>query len=212
MVFQPDLAKLSLTAYRELLRHQNLLPSRRMLLEGLEEKFARLQALEIHTVAALLRALSTFAKVESTAAAAGIPVNYLKVLKREAGALLPKPIPLRDFPGLPPEQLAALETEGIQTSKAYCEAGRKPGGELYSLCNLARINGVGANAAKLLFDAGYRSPADVAAATAEAMLAQIAADNAAHRYYQGTLGLKDVQFCIDMATLLEHCCRQTNTY
>ena len=207
MPFQPDLSMLSLAAYRELLQHQNLLPSRRMLLEGLEEKFARLQSHGIHSVAELLRALSTPAKIESAAAAIGIPINYLKVLKREAGALQPKPIPLRDFPGLPPEQLASLEAEGIKTSKAYCEAVREPDGELYALCNLARINGVGANAAKMLFDAGYRSPADVAAATAEAMLSQIAADNTSHKYYQGTLGLKDMQFCIDMANLLEHCCR-----
>jgi predicted flap endonuclease-1-like 5' DNA nuclease len=65
------------------------------------------------------------------------------------------------------------------------------------------MNGVGPNAAKMLYEAGYHSPADVAAADAGTMLARVAAVNADGRYYAGKLGEKDMQFCIDSARLLE---------
>ena len=39
--------------------------------------------------------------------------------------------------------------------------------ELYMLCDLVRINGVGAAAAKSFLDAGYKSVSDVANTTAE---------------------------------------------
>jgi len=202
MRYDPDLSQIPLPAYRNMLRRQNLLPSRRLLLEDLEENFARMQALSIATVADLRRALSSPAKIAAFAAKSGIAAKYLTVLRRETGTLLVKPVPLAAFPGTDTAQIDALRARGIRTSRDYFEAETDPGSELYCLCDLARINGVGPNAARMLCDAGYRSPAEIAATDAETLLSRIAGANAAHRFYQGTLGLKDMQFCIDMAGLL----------
>ena len=207
MRYAPDLERLPLAEYRELLRVQNLLPSRRILLDGLEEKFKRMQALGVHTAADLLGALSSPAKMEAFAATSGIPAAYLTILRRETGALQPKAVPLSDFPGVDPALIADLATRGIHHTKAYFEQPDDPGGDLYALCDLSRINGVGPGAARMFLDAGYRSAADIAAADAEGMLRRIEADNAAHRYYRGTLGLKDMQFCIRLAGLLHRLCR-----
>ena len=203
MRYDPDLTKLSLAAYRELLRGQTLLPSRRMLLEDLDTRFTALTAQGITTVADLRKALASPVKIAAFAKTSGIPTDYLTLLKRETGSLKAKIVPLHNFPDMDSVYIASLEAKGIKTSKAYLESAQNTGDELYALCNLVRINGIGTNAAKMLYAAGYRSPADIAAATAEAMLSRIAADNASHKYYQGTLGLKDMQFCIDMANLLE---------
>jgi hypothetical protein len=197
-----DLTGVSLPAYGELLRRRNLLPSRRPLLQGLEENFAHMQTLGIRTVADLLKALSTPAKVAGFAAKSGVPAEYLTVLRREAGTLVVKPVPLAAFPGTDAAQIEALLARGIKTSQDYFEAAQDRDGELFCLCDLARINGVGPSAAKMFYDAGYCSPAAIAAADAEPLLSGIAQANAAHRYYQGTLGLSDAQYCIDMAGLL----------
>lgn len=198
-----DLAAVPLPAYRDMLRGRNLLPSRRLLLQGLEENFARMQALGIRTAADLLKVLSTPAKIAGFAAQSGVSEEYLTILRREAGTLVVKPVPLSAFPGVDEALVGALAAEGVKTSRDYFETARDRDGELYCLCDLARINGVGPNAARMFYEAGYRSPAAIAAVDAETLLAGIGAANAAHRYYQGTLGLSDAQFCIDMAGLLE---------
>ncbi len=207
MRYEPDLARLPLPEYRELLRGQTPLPSRRALWEGLDDLFARIEALGIPTVAALLRALSTPQKIEAFAARSGVDAGILQLLKREAGALAIKPVALCAFPGTDPALLAALAAQGVKTSKEYFESAVDPHSDLYALCDLARINGIGPNAARMFLDAGYRSAADIAAADAQGLLRRIAADNAAHRYYRGTLGIKDMQFCIDMARLLLKLCQ-----
>jgi hypothetical protein len=202
MRYDIDLTKIKLDDYRELLKQSNLLPSRKLLLDDLDMRFAALQAQGIATVSSLLGALSSPAKISALAGKTGIPETYLAVLKREAGTLKPKRIPLRDFPDADSALIENLRKQNILTAKDYLESGRGTGGELYCLCDLTRINGVGPSAAKMFYEAGYRSPADIAAADAKAMLARIAANNSAHIYYQGTLGEKDMRFCIDSAQVL----------
>jgi hypothetical protein len=61
---------------------------------------------------------------------------------------------------------------------------------------------VGAVAAKAFYEAGYRSVAAVARADADVILEKISKVNKAKRYYKAQLGVKDMQFCIDFASLL----------
>ncbi len=203
MTYGLDLTRIPLAAYRDLLRVQTLLPSRRLLLDDLDARFAALGAAGVETVSDLLQALSSGAKVARVSADIGIPEEYLKVLRREAGTLKPNRVALTDFPALDPALTAALAQRGIHTAAEYLQSPDTPDDTLACLCRLVQINGVGANAAVMLCRAGYRSVADVAAASAEAMLARIAVDQASHRYYHGTLGVKDMQFCIDFARMLE---------
>jgi hypothetical protein len=202
MPYNLDLNRISLNDYQEILQEQNLLPSRRLLLDGLEDNFTRLQSLGINTLAGLLSALSSPAKLEAAADRIGVSAHYLKILKREAGTLKQKPVLLRNFPDMDESLIQSLFAKGIKTSKDYWES-PDAGGTLYGLCDLVRINGVGPKAAKLFYDAGYRSAANIARANAETLFQQISAVNADHRYYQGTLGLKDVRFYIFFTRMLE---------
>jgi predicted RecB family nuclease len=205
MRYDPDLARLSLDAYRELLAQQNLLPSRQALLDGIEEKFSQLKALGVTTVAKLQQALSIPAKIAGITAKSGVPAAYLVILKREAGTLKQKPVPLACFPETDKALIESLLAKGIKTSKDYYES-QCAGGELYALCDLVRINGVGPCAARMFYEAGYRSVLDVAQADAPALLNRITAVNDAKRYYQGKLGEKDMQFCIGFANVLLRLC------
>ena len=202
MRYTLDLSRISLAEYQPLLARQNLLPGRRILLDGLNRNFEALSAQRVDTLLQLKQRLSTPQKLAALAAATGIPEEYLIILKREIGSLEQKPVLLSAFPGLGAALLASLRERGIVTSKDGFDRG-EANSELYCLCDLARINGVGAVAARAFYEAGYRSVAQVAAASAVEMLARVSAANAEHGYYKANLGEKDMQFCIDFARLIE---------
>lgn len=202
MKYTLDLELLSVQEYKALLKKQNLLPGRRILWQDIEEKFAAFEGKGIKTVAQLKKNLSTPAKMSDIEVASGISEEYLVILKREIGSLEQKPVPLSGFPGIAPSLLAKLGVVGLKTSKDYWESKQDFSDELFCLCDLVRINGVGPIAARAFHEAGYRSASDVAAADAAVMLEKVSAVNEAQHYYKAKLGLKDMQFCIDFALLL----------
>lgn len=201
MRYNPDLTKITLDAYRALLKPENLLPSRRMLAEDADSKFTRLRAQGVTTVAQLLKALSSPAKLTAFAKQSGVGAEYLAVLRREAGTLKRNPVKLAAFPDADKAEAEALAKQGILTAKDCFERGETES-KLYALSSLTRINGVGPNAACMFYAAGYRSVRDIADADADTLLVRVTAVNVDHRYYAGKLGLKDMRFCIDYARLL----------
>ena len=202
MGYTLPLEQISLSDYRQLLRQQNLLPGRRVLQEQLDERFALLTSSGIANLAQLSAALATLVKLTSLAVKTGIPEEYLVILRRELGSLAQKPVPLCDFPGCDEAQIRSLASAGIRNSRDYWEQCLKPGDELSALCELVRINGVGAVAAHAFYEAGFIDVAAVAQANAVDMLSRVNTVNAEKGYYKAKLGEKDMQFCIDYAKLL----------
>lgn len=197
-----NLSRIGLLEYRDLLKGQNLLPGRRMLLDDIDRNFASLLAQGIETLEHLRQRLATPPKLTALSAASSIPEAYLKLLKRESGSFEQAPVPLAAFPGLDAALIASLRQEGIVNSRDYFERGADQTGALYRLCDLVRINGVGALAARAFYETGFASVQDVANAEAADMLRRVARVNAERQYYKATLGEKDMQFCIDFAKLL----------
>ena len=202
MTYNLNLGALSMAAYQKLLGNQNLLPGRRILLVGLEHNFNCLQTQQIDTVEQLKKALSTPARLARMAADTGISAEYLTVLRREVNSFEQTPVPLSAFTGIDPLVIQRLQAAGIHTSRDYYENGPQTPDELYGLCDLVRVNGIGAVAARAFYDAGYHAASDIAKGNAEEMLCRITAVNAEKQYYQAKLGLGDMQFCIDFAAVL----------
>lgn len=202
MPYSRNLSEISLSEYRETLKGQNLLPSRRMLQEDVDARFAALGRQGIADVGALQKRLSTPARLAALAKATGVGEDYLTLLKREIGSLDAKTVLLADFPGIDEALLDRLRREGIRTSKDYFESAHFGKDELSALSDLVRINGVGALAAKAFYEAGYRSVKDVAEGDAKPMLEAMSRVNEQRRYYKAKLAEKDMQFCIDFAKLL----------
>ena len=202
MGYSLDLSAITLQDYLRLLKAQTLLPGRRMLHEQIDERFLRLAQSGLLTAAQLSSSLSSPQKFAALSEKTGVPEEYLTLLRRELGSLLQKPVPLSDFPGCDGARISALAASGIRNSKEYWEANQDPAGELYALCDLVRINGVGAVAARAFYEAGFRSVSAVAEADAPDMLSRVSAVNAEKGYYKAKLGEKDMQFCIDYARLL----------
>ena len=206
MPYNLDLSTLSIQDYKELLKGQNLLPGRRMLWQNIDHNFEAITKQGIVNVAQLKKQLAASQKMEAFAMATGISEEYLTILKREIGSLEQKPVPIASFPGVGDAIASNLNSRGIKTSKEYFESGSPNTEELFSLCDLVRINGVGAVAAKAFYEAGYRSAKEVAGADAAIMLERVSKVNEAKGYYKAKLGVKDMQFCIDFASLLVKYC------
>ena len=203
MGYTLPLEQIPLDDYRQLLRQQNLLPGRRILLEQLDARFSLFADLGFATVAQLKAGLATPQKLAALAAKTGIPEEYLVILRRELGSLTQNPVSLAEFPGCDPALIASLAASGIRSSQALWEHGNETSAELFALCDLVRINGVGAVAARAFCEAGFDSVGAVACASAADMLARVSAVNVEKGYYKAKLGEKDMQFCIDYAKLLE---------
>lgn len=203
MKYNPDLDCLSVQEYKAILTRQNLLPGRRILWQDIDNRFALFESRNIKTVGQLKKSLSTPVKISAFASESGIPEDYLIVLKREIGTLEQKPVPLSEFPGISSSLLNKLSDSGCKTSREYWEKNQNAPDELYCLCDLVRINGVGPIAARVFYEAGYPSASSVAEADAEIMLEKVSAVNDAGNYYKAKLGVKDMQFCIDFAMLLD---------
>jgi len=203
MGYTLPLEQISLANYQQLLQKQNLLPGRRMLHEQLEARFSLLADTGLTSVAQLALALATPNKLSALAAKTGISEEYLTLLRRELGSLSQKPVPLSDFPGCDKAQIQHLIDSGIRNSREYWENPVDREDALFALCDLVRINGVGAIAARALYEAGFVSVSAVAGATASDMLSSVSAVNEKEGYYKAKLGEKDMQFCIDYARLLE---------
>lgn len=216
MLYEIDLNRISLDDYLAMLKGENLLPGRRILLEQIDDRFRRMTGAGADTLNALKRRLATPEKLALFSAETGIPGEYLTILKRQMGSLLTNPVPLPDFPGVSPEALEKLRSAGLRTNRDYlmlCRERGEAAGEgigldpeqaraFLCLCELVQINGVGPAAARALYDAGCRSVGDVASAKADKLLKDMSAANAAGGYYKASLGEKDMQFVIDRAAML----------
>lgn len=203
MQYNLDLERISVEEYRKLLKQQNLLPGRMILLQDIDRIFAVFESQGIASVAQLKKSLSTSARLEDFATTSSVPVEYLVILRREIGSMEQKPIPLSSLPGVDANLLTKLGEAGIKTTRDYWEKTQETSDELSCLCDLVRINGVGPSAARAFYEAGYRSVSEVAGADAIGMLECVSAVNSSRNYYKATLGSKDMQFCIDFALLLK---------
>lgn len=218
MSYTIEIQRIPVQTYRKILKNQNLLPSRRILLEDIETNFQKIMDAGIGNLCELKNSLSTPQKISAFSSATAIPENYLAILKREMGSLEQKPVSISDFPGIKKETVSKLSGNHVKTSKDFfnlCHLNKSIGavsektgvsgeeiGELRCLCNLVRINGVGAIAARTMYESGYKSIADIARADAAELLSRISDVNAVRQYYKARLGEKDMQFTIDYANLI----------
>lgn len=171
--FHLDTSKFSLTDLRKSFESRTLLPSRAILKNKLTQHFKTLKSEGINSLKELLSALKNKSAIEHVSEKTGISVEYLTILKREAGSYLPNPVTINKFPGIDPKVLQKLEYLGIKNSKQLFErtvtkedkkqlakdTGLSPGQfePVIALCDLSRLYGVGPVFARLLLDIGIDS-------------------------------------------------------
>jgi hypothetical protein len=226
MKYTVDISKISVNEYKEILRNTELLPSRKILHQDLDACFNAILNRKINNLGELKKAMSSKEKIASLSTKLALSEEYLIILRREIGSMETKIVLLKEFPEIESKALDFLHKYNIKSSKDYFEfylsfydknimeekylLSEIKAHEIFCLCDLVRINGVGALAAKSFFEAGFQSVDDVSRANATEMLSKVSFVNNDKQYYKAKLGVKDMQFCIDCAKLILNIERSAN--
>jgi hypothetical protein len=199
----------------QLTRERQMIPSRVELQEEMETRFKALRSAGISELGDLISTLGSRSKVEAFEQKSGLPGDYLVLLKREAGSYLARPFPLSKFPGIPFEYTEVLKSKGIKTTRDFFEKVQSPARqsevskecgipvarleELWALCDLSRITGVGGVFARVVYEAGIRSVGEFAQTQAKKHYTLYMAVIEKFGYSAGHFSEGDIQFCIDYA-------------
>jgi hypothetical protein len=213
-----DNEQFSLQLFNEQIRTKKMIPSRVLLQEGREKYFGALEIKGIKNLKQLIAVLGNSNKIKLVASECGIPELYLTLLKREAGSYISKPFSLSDFPGIPLEYTEVLKTRGIRNTRDFFESVQttaqrtliaKQTGipesrlrEIFALCDLSRITGVGSFYARIIYEAGIRSVYDFATTDTTTHNKHYRKVLEKRGYPVKKLSEDDLQYCIDYATIL----------
>ena len=211
MSYHIDAEQVSLDDLRERIKQTDLVPSRESLLDGIAAKMKAFERQGITTLAALQEEIKTAKRREALAETTGIDAQYLVLLRREINGYFPKPPTLQDFDWLPQAEIAKLEEKGISKADALYEAAGDAAlaastgidqavlDALIRLADLTRIQWVSPTAARMLVEAGYDSPSQVAAADADALCEALRRVNEGDRFFKGNIGLRDIKRLVQAA-------------
>lgn len=213
-----DLEHLSLERFKDALEKKELLPGRMILKEQMDERFDVLESMGINHLQELWETLKTKKRVAQFADESGLPQEYLIVLRREVSSYVPKPINLKELPGIEVEYIERLASAGIKTTKHFFDSAKTKGKraelsekldippevmlELIKLSDLTRIVGVGSVFARILYEAGADSLEAFVNQTPGELIDKIQAANAAKQYTRANLTERDVIYCLETAGLL----------
>jgi hypothetical protein len=210
-----DLEKYSLNKFKNNLESRDMIPSRVILKEDLDERFKVLEICGIKNLKELTDTLKTKQKIELFSEETGLSIEYLTILNREAKSYLPNPIRLDKFAGIPVEYVNRLEAQGIKNTRQLFFAAKGKNereqlaqlveipieimNELVCLADLARIYGVGPVFARMIFDVGIHSVEEFVKVTAEEFI----------RIYEereqkkADFGINEIQFSLQLAKELD---------
>ncbi len=210
-----DFENYSLDRFFNNLRTRDMIPSRMILKEELDERFKILEDNGITNLNQLVETLKTKQKIESFSNLTGLKEEYLAILNREAKSFLPNPIRLDKFSGIANKDLVSLDAVGIKNTRhminqAHTKDQRKrlsktTGISLANLdkficlSDLVRAYGVGPVFAQMIYDMGIKTIKEFVGITAEEFITI---------YEEKTLkkadfGTKDIQLSLELARDLE---------
>jgi len=215
MAYHLDFSAISLSDLKAKLERADLIPSQLPLLDGIDKKLAALGKAGIRSLEDLSLALKGAKGPYALASKSKVPEDYLVLLRRTIESFRPKPAKLAEYQGIDPKLVDALSGIDIRDSMALYDAApdaksaaalaKKAGAEakaiseLRCLCDLSRIQWVSPTFSRVLYDAGYRSPAEIAGAKAEAVYESVLRANEGGRLYKGKVGLRDIGRLVALA-------------
>lgn len=213
-----DLNTFSLDTLRNFLAHGDLLPGHRMLRTDLEPYFAALAARDIHSVQQLVNQLTTPKAVATVAAATGIPLVYLTVLRRHVRGYIPAAVDLDAIPDVDAAVITRLAEAGIRhTHHLYTRARTRVGRaalmkqadipdaimlELIQLTDLARVSWIGPIGVRLYHAAGAFTTTILAAMDPDTFYQQVMAVNRERQYTRAKITSRDMVRTIALAKQL----------
>ncbi len=208
-----DLEQFSLEQFRRMLETKDVPPSRRILLEKMDERFAALASMGVENLAELRAALKSKAKRETFSQESRMPLDYLVILRREVNSYVSKPFNLERIPGVNLEHVEKLAAVGIKHTKRLFKRALSPADrtalaeqtgvpndtllELVKLSDLARIVGVGPVAVRLFYDVNVDTLEVFLTHSVDELLEKVRAVEEG-----ASLGTKDIEYCLETARYL----------
>lgn len=205
--YRIDERSIDLDALQDRLRSTDLIPSQKLLLDGLDETLTSLSKAGVTSLEDLRNALKTEKSLTFLSESSGVDISYLRLLKRVINGFIPKPRSLREMDWLEADVVKSLNKEGIKNTRYIFEAAcggvaelakntgmsQKVARELLSISDLCRIQWVSPSFARALIAAGASDAGAVAAADPETLFAAIKKVNHNAKFYKGTVGLRDIK-------------------
>ncbi len=215
MNYYIDLHSICLQEYKSQLGESDLLPSRRILKENLDDYFDILAKAGFQNVGDLQNTLKSKIKLQRISKEYGIPENYLKILLREINSMLPKPNTIADFRDISEITLEKLEKLKIKTTVQLFDKIDTPEKRahfainhsiaeqellfLTKLTDVSRIRWVGSTFAYVLVKSGYDTVEKIAAADYYHLYETITRLNKNEGLYKGNIGLNDMKLTVNTA-------------
>lgn len=209
-----DFNSYTLKNFKKSLSHRDMIPSRQILKENLDENFKIFEQLGFKVVQDLLDAIKTKEKMSQFAEDMELPEGYLVILRREINSFHPSPVKLANIPGININVLKALDKEGIKNSrnmfdsaenlKMQMDLAKRTAlslndiEEVASLSDLCRAYGVGPVFARILYDIGIKNLKDLVSRKPEKII-DIYEDSTGKK---ADFGENDLKLTIDIAKQL----------
>lgn len=207
MCYHIDYSKISLSDFKDTLSEKNLVPSRKLLIKGIDNIFEILESLDYDSVDKLLTTLKNKKGIGRLAEQSGIDENYLTILSREIRSRIPKPEKLSDFTGFDEKMIARLVEAGYKNTRSLWEAGLNPTDreimaketgtlpeeitKLVCHADLCRVRWVNTTFSEMLWMAGVTCTRELAKWGHFDLHRIVVALNKEHQWYKGQIGLND---------------------
>lgn len=215
--YKPETIRLEEVKERTLT--SDLVPSRASLTEGIDQLFSTITKTGVNTLADLQKMLKNQSKMEAFCSQSGISLEKLTLLRREVESYRLKTFKLAEIDWLPRDEIGRLINFGIGTSGDVLKKLETAGSveilaektcvgvevlsQVFSLCDLARVQWVSPNFARWLNEAGYRYSREIAVADAQKLSTDLERINSDGRYFTGKIGKSDIKRLIHAAQYAE---------
>jgi hypothetical protein len=218
MGYYIDFEKISIETYKNLLFTKYLIPSQRVLLEGIEENFEKLNENDIISMNDLLVSLKTKKKAMDFAEKADMSIDYIIVLRREISGRKPSVRKIVDYPTIDIEVKEKLVACGLNSSKDvydfFVEKGLRESAAILSiseeaavhiarLMDVTRLRYVSPIFSTVMVLSGYDTVEKISKADAGAFYNAIRKLNKEKGIYKGNIGLNDIKFLIEDTELVD---------
>ena len=196
----------------------NIAPGRKILFERKDERRRALESHGIETVATLIEAVNTPARIATLAKQCEMDQEYLTILARQARSYRPSPVALARFADGDDPTPGELAANGIKNSRHLYDAVARMGSvdglskttgvnrrlldEYVALADLVRVPGIGPVFARLFLGIGVRSVAELAKSDPSDLASRLRT-HVEEVGYNGPQATEwDIAFCVDFARKL----------
>ncbi len=220
MGYYRDLEQISIQDFKQIIKSHDLLKSRMILKDHLDERMERIERLGVSNLQLLLNELKYKAKALEFAKKADLEEEYILILRREIKSYLPTPNTIYDFIIIPEKVKQKLIDNKINNTYELYEYIKTKHARshfrdelnltleevslLTHLTDISRVRWVNHTFASILYQIGIDSLLKLQNIPYQDLYDQVNAYNQSKGIYKGKIGLHDMKLVVEEANLIDH--------